>query len=116
MSFDSPFDSSNHDLSGALTWITNQSGDEWMNLQSNKIPSRYQDPAINGQINWIGTGSNERRNVGGLLNLNYKYKDRYMVQAILRADAYSSFGANHRWGLFKGVSVGWRFSDGTFHG
>jgi TonB-linked SusC/RagA family outer membrane protein len=111
-SFDSPFDSSDHEISGALTWITDQSSNEWMNIQSNKIPSvDIQDPAINGQINYIGTGSQEARNVGGVVNLNYKYKDRYMLQGILRADAYSSFGSNHRWGLFKGASAGWRFSE-----
>jgi TonB-linked SusC/RagA family outer membrane protein len=115
LSFDSPFDSSNHVLSGALTWITNQSAYEWMNIQSDKTPStNIQDPAINAQINWIGNGSGSERGLGALLNLNYKYKDRYMVQTILRRDAHSSFGVNHRWGLFKGVSLGWRFSEEPF--
>ena len=54
------------------------------------------------------------KGMGALLNLNYKYNDRYMIQTILRSDAHSSFGANHRWGLFKGVSVGWRFSQEPF--
>jgi TonB-linked SusC/RagA family outer membrane protein len=115
--FNSPFDSSDHNISGALTWMTDQFADEWMNLQSNKIPSvDINDPAVNGQINWIGTGTSERRNLGASFNLNYKYKDRYLVQGILRADAYSSFGADHRWGLFKGLSVGWRISDEPFLG
>lgn len=112
LAFDAPFDSSKHTLSGALTWITNQSGYEWMNIQSNKTPSTsIQDPAINAQINWMGDGSGAERGLGALLNLNYKYDDKYMVQTVLRTDAHSSFGKNHRWGLFKGVSVGWRFSE-----
>lgn len=115
LAFNSPFDSSNHVISGAVTWITNQSSYEWMNIQSNKTPSTdIQDPAIDAQINWIGDGSGAERGLGALINLNYKYKDRYMVQTILRADAHSSFGANHRWGLFSGVSLGWRFSDEPF--
>ena len=58
LAFDSPFDSSKHVLTGALTWITNQSNYEWMNIQSNKTPStNAQDPAIDAQINWIGDGS-----------------------------------------------------------
>jgi TonB-linked SusC/RagA family outer membrane protein len=112
LTFNSPFDSSDHEISGALTWITAQQTSEWMNLQSNKIPSTdIQDPAIGGQINWMGNENTENRNVGALLNFNYKYKDRYMLQTVFRADAYAAFGANHRWGLFKGVSLGWRFSD-----
>jgi TonB-linked SusC/RagA family outer membrane protein len=113
LAFEAPFaDSSNHVLTGAMTWITNSGSGEWMNLQSNKIPSTdIKDPAVNGQINWLGDGSWESRGVGALVNLNYKFKDRYLITGILRADAYSSFGANHRWGLFKGVSAGWRFSE-----
>lgn len=113
LSFNSPFsDSSNHSISGSLAWITNQAKYEWMNLQSRNLPSVIiQDPAAGGRINWIGDGSGESRNIGALVNLNYKYKDRYLVQGIFRADAYSLFGANNRWGYFKGASVGWRFSD-----
>ena len=115
LAFDSPFKSGKHVLSGALTWITRQSGYEWMNIQSNKTPSTdIQDPSINAQINWIGNGSGEARELGALMNMNYKLLDRYMLQTILRADAASSFGANYRWGLFKGLSVGWRFSDEPF--
>ncbi len=112
LAFNSPWETDVHEFSGALTWITNQSSYEWMNIQANKIPSTdIQDPAIGGQINWIGSGSGETRELGALANLNYKLMDRYMVQTILRADAHSSFGSAHRWGLFKGVSLGWRFSS-----
>jgi TonB-linked SusC/RagA family outer membrane protein len=115
LAFDSPFKSTKHIVSGAVTWTTNQSGYEWMNLQSNKTPSTdIQDPSIAGQINWIGSGSGQNRDVGALINLNYKYLDRYMLQTSLRADASSSFGSNFRWGLFKGVAVAWRFSSEPF--
>jgi len=115
LAFDAPFKSSRHVLSGALTWITRQSGWEWMNIQSNKTPSTdIRDPSINAQINYIGAGSGDTRELGALANLNYKFLDRYMLQTILRADAASSFGINYRWGLFKGISAGWRFSDEPF--
>jgi len=115
LAFDSPFKSNKHVVTGALTWVTNHSGYEWMNLQSNKTPStNIQDPSIAGQINWIGSGSGQNRDVGALANLNYKLLDRYMLQTILRADASSSFGSNYRWGLFKGIMAGWRFSSEPF--
>ena len=115
LAFNSPFKDEKHVLTGAISWITNQSSYEWMNIQSNKVPSTdVQDPSINAQINWIGTGSGETRSLGALANINYKFKDRYMVQTILRADAHSAFGINNRWGLFKGVSLGWRFSSESF--
>ncbi|MCK5134978.1 MAG: SusC/RagA family TonB-linked outer membrane protein [Bacteroidales bacterium] len=115
LAFDTPFQSNDHELTGALTWITNQSRYEWMNIQSNKTPSTdIQDPAIDAHINWIGTGSGESRDIGALANVNYKYKDRYMLQTVFRADASSIFGVNHRWGYFPGISLGWRFSDEPF--
>jgi TonB-linked SusC/RagA family outer membrane protein len=115
LAFDSPIKNEKHVVSGAVTWATEQSSYEWMNIQSNKTPStNIQDPSINAQINWIGTGSGQSRLLGATMNLNYKYLDRYMIQTILRADAHSSFGINHRWGLFKGIMVGWRFSEEPF--
>ena len=109
--FDVPFKTEDHVMSGAASWITNQGGSEWLNIQSNRTPSTsIQDPAIAAQINWIGSGTGQNRDLGALVNWNYKYKDRYMLQTVLRADANSSFGASNRWGLFKGVSLGWRFS------
>ena len=109
--FDVPLKTEDHVMSGSASWITNQGWSEWLNLQSNLTPSTsIQDPAIAGQINWIGSGSGQNRDLGALVNWNYKYKDRYMIQTVLRADANSSFGASNRWGLFKGVSAGWRFS------
>ncbi|MEX0981004.1 MAG: SusC/RagA family TonB-linked outer membrane protein [Bacteroidales bacterium] len=115
LSFNSPFKTEEHSLSGVVSWITDQSSSEWMNLQSSRIPSTsIQDPAIDAQINWMGNGKGESRMMSGVGNMNYKFRDRYLVTANLRADAHSSFGADNRWGFFKGVSVGWRFSSEPF--
>jgi len=115
LSFDVPFKTKRHVLAGAVTWITRASGWEWMNIQSNKTPSTdIKDPSINAQINYIGTGSGDTRELGALATMNYKFLDRYMLQGSMRADAASSFGINYRWGLFNGISAGWRFSDEPF--
>jgi TonB-linked SusC/RagA family outer membrane protein len=108
----SPFKNKKHEVSGAFTWITDQSEFERMNVQANRIPTTsIKDPAARAQINSIGTSTGEQRALGGLSNINYKFLDRYMLQTILRADAHSSFGQNNRWGLFKGLALGWRFSS-----
>lgn len=114
--FNAPFlDTKIHDFSGALTWSTSNSNYEYMSLQSNRTPSvDVQDPAVDAQVNYIGSGSGYQRELGLSLNINYKFLDRYMLQINARDDANSSFGANNRWGLFKGVSVGWRFSNEPF--
>ncbi|WP_257668910.1 SusC/RagA family TonB-linked outer membrane protein [Parapedobacter tibetensis] len=46
--------------------------------------------------------------------VNYTYKGKYMAQAILRREGSSRFGANHKWGNFPSVSVGWSLSEEEF--
>ena len=41
----------------------------------------------------------------------YSYKNRYILQANIRADASSRFAKAHRWGVFPSVSAGWVISD-----
>ena len=45
---------------------------------------------------------------------DYAYKDRYIMQATIRADGSSRFGPDRRWGYFPAASFGWRFSSEPF--
>lgn len=46
----------------------------------------------------------------------YNYDNRYMIQAIFRADAADTaiLPAENRWGYFPGVSAGWTFTNEEF--
>lgn len=46
--------------------------------------------------------------------LNYSFKDKYLLETILRADASAKFPAEKRWGYFPSVSMGWRISEEDF--
>ncbi|MBO9728004.1 MAG: TonB-dependent receptor [Chitinophaga sp.] len=46
--------------------------------------------------------------------INYNYKQKYMLQAILRHEGSSRFGANYKWGNFPAVSGGWVISKEAF--
>jgi len=46
--------------------------------------------------------------------VNYSYMSKYLLQATLRRDGSSAFGANHRWGTFPSVSAAWRIIDEDF--
>jgi TonB-linked SusC/RagA family outer membrane protein len=52
--------------------------------------------------------------VGFIGRINYDFKDRYLLQANMRADASSVFDKDERWGYFPSVSVGWKFSNEEF--
>jgi len=45
------------------------------------------------------------------LRLNYDFKDRYLLSAVLNRDASSKFGKDNRWGTFPSISLGWIVSD-----
>lgn len=48
--------------------------------------------------------------------LSYSFKNRYMLQVSLRADAADSsiLPSNNKWGYFPAVSLGWTISDEPF--
>ena len=46
--------------------------------------------------------------------INYSFKDKYLLETILRADATSKFIQNKRWGYFPSVSLGWVISQENF--
>ena len=69
--------------------------------------------------------SNENRKVGGgpydstrgqsfFGRLGWSWKERYMINATMRADGSSKFAKGHRWGYFPSVSAGWTISEESF--
>jgi len=46
--------------------------------------------------------------------VQYQFADKYLLQASLRDDGSSAFGANNRYGLFPAVSGGWRIINEGF--
>ena len=46
--------------------------------------------------------------------INYSYKSKYLLQATIRRDGSSAFGANNRWGTFPAVSAAWRIIEEDF--
>ena len=46
--------------------------------------------------------------------LGYNYKEKYMLNATLRADGSSRFASGHRWGYFPSASAGWTISNESF--
>lgn len=46
--------------------------------------------------------------------MNYNYDNRYLLQATIRRDGSSKFGADSRWGYFPSVALGWRITEESF--
>ncbi|MDR2916861.1 MAG: TonB-dependent receptor [Tannerella sp.] len=96
---------------------------ESINYLNNNFSAR-RDKFISPSIEQLSAGSSiGQSNSGGASEmgrmsyvgrLNYSYKDRYLIETILRADASSRFDAGYRWGYFPSVSVGWIMSEEGF--
>ena len=46
--------------------------------------------------------------------IGYDYKSKYLFQALVRFDGSENFPEGKRWGIFPGVSAGWRISEEPF--
>lgn len=46
--------------------------------------------------------------------LNYRFRDKYLLEGSIRRDGSSRFGANKRYGIFWAASAGWVLSDESF--
>lgn len=112
-------DKMKHDLQVLFSWQTDESrGLSYESLVSNTASTLLTDPANPGRtqntdlILWGGEG--EFRAVGGLVSAQYKLLDRYIINAGIRGDGNSRFGANYRYGYFPSISTRWRVSGERF--
>jgi TonB-linked SusC/RagA family outer membrane protein len=55
----------------------------------------------------MGSTRNSNKLIAFFGRVNYNYKGKYLLSFILRHEGSSRFGANHKWGNFPAVSVGW---------
>ncbi|SHF80540.1 SusC/RagA family TonB-linked outer membrane protein [Pedobacter caeni] len=104
-----------HDF-GALVGY-NQNYYNYYDLSASKLG------LISPDITTIGSGTT-MSNMGGkeydramrswFGRVNYAYKQRYLLEAVLRYDGASKFAKENRYGVFPSFSAGWRISEESF--
>jgi TonB-linked SusC/RagA family outer membrane protein len=60
---------------------------------------------------FVTSGENSIRRLGFFLNGVLDFRDRYYVDALIRRDGSSLFGAENRWQTFGRLGVSWRASE-----
>jgi len=58
----------------------------------------------------VFSGATEIRQIGLFAGTGLDYKDRYLLDALVRRDGSSLFGAANRWATFGRLSVAWRMA------
>ncbi|MBT1698998.1 SusC/RagA family TonB-linked outer membrane protein [Fulvivirgaceae bacterium PWU4] len=109
----------NHSLQALFSFLTyDNRGVSYRVVTSNSASSYFQDPSIPSRSQStdlpFGSGISQSRSLGALVNVQYSLLDRYIVNAGIRRDGSSKFGAGHRFGNFPTASFRWRVSGEPF--
>ena len=73
------------------------------------------NPSVtNGSGLGLSAGQSQSRNIGLLLQAQYEFLDRYIINVNGRLDGNSKFSPDNRFGLFPGISTRWRISGEPF--
>ena len=62
----------------------------------------------------ISSWKEEWKLASAFARINYNYDQKYYLNASIRAEGSSKFGANNRWGYFPAVSASWLITNESF--
>lgn len=79
----------------------NYPNDDLRNISSAGLRDGYGGGSANTLLSFFG-------------RVDYAFRNKYLFDVNMRADASSRFGANNRWGYFPSVGAAWRISDEDF--
>lgn len=99
-----------------------KAGGSWFDRQIKELSAAGRDGSsdivqtLNASPTRVSVFSNNTRLriIGFFGRLNYDYNNKYLVSVTARYDGASNLGANNRWGIFPGVSVGWNAHEENF--
>jgi TonB-linked SusC/RagA family outer membrane protein len=112
LSFAKSFDK--HNVNALAGYIASEAENFSANLGARGFGSEAVQTVNAGSTRTVGYGEAKGRNVAAIGRVNYNYDERYLLTANFRADAYSGFGVENRWGYFPSFSGGWRISNEKF--
>ncbi|WP_158639691.1 TonB-dependent receptor domain-containing protein [Arachidicoccus ginsenosidivorans] len=113
------FKNTKHNFMGLINMMTYQSKNiSYQARTSNTASSDLQDPSIPSRVNGaqsaLSSSTKQRTSGSLLLNGQYSYLDRYIINVGLRGDGTSRLAPDNRYGLFPSVSGRWRASGEQF--
>lgn len=103
-----------HNFNALVGYIASETENSSASITAQNFGSSAVHTVNAGAERNAGYNESKGRNVAVIGRLNYTYEDKYLLTANFRADAYSGFGINNRWGYFPSFSGGWRISKEDF--
>jgi TonB-linked SusC/RagA family outer membrane protein len=115
LNYDNTFGTDHRIKALAVYEVTNYTNDYLSAGRNNFLtPAIDQMNAGDSQQSTNGGSNTEMGRESYIGRLNYSYKDKYLLETILRADASAKFPSDKRWGYFPSASIGWRLSQENF--
>lgn len=108
-----------HTFTGLLNMMTyDAKGISYQAKTSNTPSSDLQDPSVPSRTNGVNSNlsasTSQTGNMSALIDAQYGYDDRYIVNVGLRGDATSRLSRSNRYGVFPSISGRWRISGEKF--
>ncbi len=100
-----------HSVTGLLGYTMQKQTLEVSNMSATDFPNDMVHTLNAGKVNNGSTSETQWSLISYLSRITYAYQGKYLASAALRADGYSRFGANSRWGYFPSASLAWRLSE-----
>ena len=108
------FKNEDFSVSALLRWemATGQSSNQNTGLWN--VPNNITDPTVVALLNAAGASNNEWRNTSFFGQVHLSYKSKYNIDASLRADGSTAFGAGNKFGYFPFIGARWNIIDEKF--
>lgn len=108
------FKNEDHSVSALLRWEMANGQSSTQNTGLWNVPNGITDPTVVALLDAAGAGNNEWRNTSFFGQVHYSYKSKYNIDASLRADGSTAFGAGNKFGYFPFVGIRWNIIDEGF--
>lgn len=69
---------------------------------------------VSGKNVEMTSEKNSHKLIGFFGRINYNFSNKYLLQASIRHEGSSKFGANNKWGNFPSFQAGWRVKNESF--
>ncbi len=118
LNYSTTFGGSKHDLTGLLGHSMKQSVYEEA-LTTGDCGREHYYTSLFYDLSKIPSPKNTSQYVKSTMmsyfgRVNYKYNEKYLLTASLRADGSSTLAKGHQWGYFPSAALAWRVSEESF--
>lgn len=118
LNYNTNFGGSKHEVTGLLGHSMKQSVYEEA-LTSGDVGREHYYTSLFYDLSKIPTAKNTSQYIKSTMlsyfgRVNYKFNEKYLLTASLRADGSSTLAKGHQWGYFPSTAIAWRASEESF--